>query len=36
MNKLIFEAYKAGEIDRAGELMKKHLDDSLQYALSCL
>lgn len=36
MHKLIFEAYKAGEIDKAGELMKKHLDDSLQYALSCL
>ena len=30
MHKLFFEAYKAGE------LMKKHLDDSLQYALSCL
>ena len=36
MHKLIFEAYTAGEIDRAGELMKKHLDNSLQYALSCL
>lgn len=36
MHKLIFEAYKAGEIDKAGELMKKHLDNSLQYALSCL
>ena len=36
MHKLIFEAYKAGDIDKAGELMKKHLDDSLQYALSCL
>ena len=36
MHRLIFEAYKAGDIDKAGELMKKHLDDSLQYALSCL
>ena len=35
-HKLFFEAYKAGDIDKAGELMKKHLDDSLQYALSCL
>ncbi len=36
MHKLFFEAYKAGDIDKDGELMKKHLDDSLQYALSCL
>ena len=30
MHKLIFEAYKAGEIDRAGELMKKHLEKNLK------
>lgn len=36
MHLQIFEAYKNGEILLAGDLMKKHLEDSLQYALSCL
>ena len=36
MHKQIFEAYKNGEIAKAGDLMKQHLEDSLQYALSCL
>ena len=36
MHKQIFEAYKNGEITKAGDLMKQHLEDSLQYALSCL
>lgn len=36
MHKQIFEAYKNEEIARAGDLMKQHLEDSLQYALSCL
>jgi DNA-binding GntR family transcriptional regulator len=29
----IYEAYKARDFEKAGELMKKHLDDSLEYAL---
>ena len=36
MHKQIFEAYKNGKITKAGDLMKQHLEDSLQYALSCL
>ena len=36
MHRQIFEAYKDGEINKAGDLMKQHLEDSLQYALSCL
>ena len=30
------QIYKNGEIIKAGDLMKQHLEDSLQYALSCL
>lgn len=30
------QIYKNGEIIKAGDLMKQHLENSLQYALSCL
>lgn len=36
MHRQIFETYKNGDITKAGDLMKQHLEDSLQYALSCL
>lgn len=36
MHRQIFETYKSGDITKAGDLMKQHLEDSLQYALSCL
>ena len=36
MHRQIFETYKNGDIIKAGDLMKQHLEDSLQYALSCL
>ncbi len=32
----IFDAYKDGDIEKAVRMMKTHLDDSLQYALSFL
>lgn len=32
----IFQAYQNGETEKAAQLMKAHLDDSLNYALSCL
>lgn len=33
MHRQIFEAYKSGDSGKAGDLMKAHLADSLQYAL---
>ena len=36
MHRQIFETYKNGDITKAGDLMKQHLEDSLRYALSCL
>lgn len=32
----IFDAYQNGEIEKAVQMMKSHLDDSLKYALSFL
>lgn len=36
MHRQIFETYKNGDIIKAGDPMKQHLEDSLRYALSCL
>lgn len=36
MHEQIFEAYRSGNIQQAGDLMKEHLNDSLEYALTHL
>lgn len=36
MHTQIYHAYRAGDFSKAGDLMKEHLNDSLQYALSHL
>lgn len=35
-HRAIFDAYKNGDIEKAVQMMKKHLDDSLTYALTFL
>ena len=36
MHTQIYELYRSGKYNQAGDLMKQHLDRSLQYALSHL